>query len=116
MHPPGGKERLVAEFDGVPGGTELRLEGGIIFEYAFRHEPHLSTTHYGVEDAATGESLLRISQPAGLEGVQKASHALPAGGPRTVKVWVQADNADSRQVCLDVFALGAGAVISREGT
>ncbi|HZH75479.1 MAG TPA: hypothetical protein VEY88_05570 [Archangium sp.] len=106
MHPPGGKERLVAEFDGVPGGTELRLEGGIIFEYAFRHEPQLSTTHYGVEDAATGEALLNISHPAGLEGVQKASRALPAGAPRTVRVWVQADNADSRQVCLDVFAEG----------
>ncbi|MGZ3459850.1 MAG: hypothetical protein ACXU86_15245, partial [Archangium sp.] len=52
MHAPGGKQRLVAEFDGVPAGTELRLEGGIIFEYAVRHEPGLSTTHYGVEDAA----------------------------------------------------------------
>jgi hypothetical protein len=116
MHPPGGQQRLVAEFDGVPGGTELRLEGGIIFEYAVRHEPHLSTTHYGVEDAATSESLLEISQPAGLEGVQKASRALPPGGPRTVKVWVQADNPDSRQVCLDLFALGDAAVVSREGT
>jgi hypothetical protein len=116
MHPPGGKERLVAELDGVPGGTELRLEGGIIFEHAVRREPRLSTTHFGVEDAASREQLLQISQPPGLEGVLKASHTLSPGEPRTVKVWVQADNPDSRQVCLDLFALGDGAVVSREGT
>ncbi|WP_257460693.1 hypothetical protein [Archangium lipolyticum] len=116
MHAPGGKQRLVAEFDGVPGGTELRLEGGIVFEYAVQRAPHLRTTHYGVEDVASRESLVQIAQPPGLEGVQKASRALPPGEPRTVKVWVQADNADTRQVCLDVFALGDGAVVSREGT
>ncbi|PTL77754.1 hypothetical protein [Vitiosangium sp. GDMCC 1.1324] len=116
MHPPGGKQRLVAEFDGVPAGTELRLEGGIIFEYAFPRAPHLSTTHFGVEDAASHEQLLEISQPPGLEGVLKASRVLPMGDPRTVKVWVQADNPDTRQVCLDVFALGDGATVSREGT
>jgi hypothetical protein len=116
MHPPGGKERLVAEFAGVPAGTELRLEGGIIFEHAVRREPRLSTTHFGVEDAASRETLLLISQPPGQEGVLKASRALPPGEPRTVKVWVQADNPDSRQVCLDLFALGDGAVVSREGT
>lgn len=116
MHAPGGPERLVAEFDGVPGGTELRLEGGIIFEYAVRHEPGLSTVHFGVEDAATHEPLVEIAQPPGLEGVQKGSRVLPPGGPRTVKVWVRADNPETRQVCLDVFALGDGAVVSREGT
>jgi hypothetical protein len=115
MHPPGGEERLVAELDGVPWGTELRLEGGIIFEHAVRREPHLSTTHFGVEDAASRESLLQISQPPGLEGVLEASRVLPPGEPRTVKVWVRADNPDSRQVCLDLFALGDGAVVSREG-
>ena len=108
MHPPGGTERLVAEFEGVPGGTELRLEGGIIFEHAVAHSPGLSVTHFGVEDAARHESLLEISLPPGLEGVQKASRALPPGESRTVKVWTQADNPDRRQVCLDVFALGAG--------
>jgi hypothetical protein len=116
MHAPGGQQRLVAEFDGVPAGTELRLEGGIIFEYASHHDSRLSTAYYGVEDAATREPLLEIAQPPGLEGVQKASRALPQGGPRTVKVWVRADNPDRRQVCLDLFALGDGSVVSREGT
>ena len=108
MHPPGGAERLVAEFDGVPGGTELRLEGGIIFEHAFKHDPGLSVTHLGVEDATHHEPLMEISLPPGREGVQRASHELPPGGPRTVRVWTQADNPESRQVCLDLLALGAG--------
>ncbi|ATB27836.1 hypothetical protein MEBOL_001281 [Melittangium boletus DSM 14713] len=107
MHPPGGPQRLVAEFDGVPGGTELRLEGGIIFEHAAARAPRLSITHLGVDDARSQEPLMSISVPPGLEGVQKTSRALPPGEPRTVKVWVQADNPESRQVCLDVLALGS---------
>lgn len=107
MHPPSGPERLVAEFDGVPGGTGLRLEGGIIFEFAHPKDPRLSPTRLGVDDARTGESLLEVVLPPGLEGVQRAERALPPGEPRTVKVWTQAANAESRQVCLDVFALGA---------
>lgn len=105
MHAPGGQERLVAEFDGVPGGTALRLEGGIIWELAWQKDARLSTTHLGVDDAS-GERLLSISLPPGLEGVQHDEKRLPPGAPRTVKVWVQADNPDKRQVCLDVFALG----------
>lgn len=114
MHPPGGPELLVAEFDGVPGGTELRLEGGIIFEHAFPKAPQLRTVHMGVEDAVNHERLLEVSQPPGLEGVRKAWRALPPGEPRTVRVWVQADNADTRQVCLDLFALGEATTASRE--
>ncbi len=106
MHPPGGKERLVAEFDGVPGGTGLRLEGGIVSEYAFGR-PHLSTVFMGVDDARTGERLLDIAVPQGLEGVQRAERQLPAGEARTVKVWTQADNPELRHVCLEVLALGA---------
>ncbi|WPB79694.1 hypothetical protein KYC5002_11135 [Archangium violaceum] len=116
MHAPGGTQRLVAEFDGVPADTELRLEGGLISEYASHHDARLSTAYYGVEDAATREPLLEIAQTPGLEGLQKAWRALPPGEPRTVKVWVRAENPERRQVCLDVFALGDGAVVSREGT
>lgn len=105
MHAPGGKQRLVAEFDGVPGNTGLRLEGGIIFEFAHPKDPKLSTSHLGVDDAASGARLLEVSIPPGREGVQKAEVSLPPGAPRTVKVWVQADNPESRQVCLDVMAL-----------
>ena len=114
MHPPGGPQRLVAEFDGVPGGTELRLEGGIIFEYAHSRAPHLSITHLGVEDARQDEPLLSLALPPGLEGVQRASRVLPPGEARTVRVWVQADNAETRQVCLDLLALGERPAGARE--
>jgi len=107
MHAPGGPERLVAEFDGVPAGTALRLEGGIIWEQAWRRDARYTTTRLGVDDAASGERLLDVPLPPGLEGVQHQERALPPGAPRTVKVWVQADNPDRRQVCLDVWALGA---------
>jgi hypothetical protein len=106
MHAPGGPTRLVAEFDGVPGGTALRLEGGIIFEHAWVRDPGLRPALMGVDDAASGERLLEVVLPPGLEGVQSQERPLPPGGPRTVRVWVRADNPDRRQVCLDVFALG----------
>jgi hypothetical protein len=95
----------VAEFDGVPAGTTLRLEGGIIFEHAWPRAPHLRTAYMGVDDAS-GERLMEVAIPPGLEGVQRASHELPPGPGRTVRVWVRAENADTRQVCLDLFALG----------
>jgi hypothetical protein len=105
MHPPGGKDRLVAEFDNVPAGTSLRIEGGIIFEYTFGR-PLLSDIHMGVEDARSGEKLLDTVVKQGVPGVQEAERELPPGPPRTVKIWSQADNAEARQLCLDVFALG----------
>jgi hypothetical protein len=116
MHAPGGRERLVAEFDGVPGGTALRLEGGIIFEHAVQREPHLTPALLGVDDAASGQRLLELALPPGLEGVQHVERALPAGEPRTVKVWVRSDREERRQVCLDVLALGeaVGAATAKE--
>jgi hypothetical protein len=105
MHPPGGPDRLVAEFDGVPSGTGLRLEAGITFEHTFGN-PQLSNIHTGVDDARSGERLLDMVVPQGVPGVQKAERQLPPGEPRTVKVWSQADNAEQRHLCLDLFALG----------
>jgi len=106
MHPPGGADRLVAEFDGVPGGTGLRIEGGITFESTFGRS-HLSNIRMGVDDARTGEQLLDVVVPQGVPGLQKAERALPPGEPRTVKIWSQATNPELRHLCLDVFALGA---------
>jgi hypothetical protein len=106
MHPPGGPERLVTEFEGVPGGTGLRLEGGFTFDTGFSR-PHLDTVRLGVDDAGTGERLLDMALPQGLMGWQKAERELPPGAPRTVKVWTQVSNPELRHVCLEVFALGA---------
>lgn len=109
MHAPGGPQRLVAEFQGVPADTEWRLEAGIVSEFASHQGPRLSTTHVGVEDARGRESLMTLSLPPGREGVQRVARALPPGPARTVRLWVQANNAESRQVCLDLLALGPGA-------
>ncbi len=108
MPPPGGRERLVAEFDDVPVDTEWRLEAGIASEFSTHHGPRLSVTHLGVEDAASRESLLTLHLPPGREGLVRAARAMPSGRPRAVRLWVQADNAESRQVCLDFLALAPG--------
>jgi hypothetical protein len=107
MHAPGGPVRLVAEFADVPAAALLRLEGGIVGEHAAQRSGRLTPAHLGVEDASTGDSLLRLSLPPGTEGLQRADRAgLPGEGPRTLRVWTQSDLADLRWVCLDVAALG----------
>ncbi|MBZ4410248.1 hypothetical protein K8640_18745 [Myxococcus sp. XM-1-1-1] len=105
MPAPPGDQKLVAEFDGVPGDVSLSLEGGIIFEYAFPKDAQLTTALLGVDDAASGERLLDVAIAPGQEGVKKAEVRLPPGAPRTVKVWVRSRNPDRRQVCLDVLAV-----------
>ncbi len=55
----------MAEFDGVPGGTGLPLEGGIIFEYPLWPLPTWSNVRMGVDDARTGERLLDVALPQG---------------------------------------------------
>ncbi|NTX00755.1 hypothetical protein [Myxococcus sp. CA040A] len=105
MPAPGGAKRLVAELDGVPGDVGLRLEGGIIFEYAFPRDARLTTAMLGVDDAASGARLLEVAIPPGQEGVKKSEVHLPSGEARTVKVWVRSENPDRRAVCLDVLAV-----------
>ncbi|MHB8878303.1 MAG: hypothetical protein ACYC8T_31795 [Myxococcaceae bacterium] len=110
LHPPGGASRLVAEFPLVPAGSRLSLEGGVIWEHAYRHDPAVTVTRIGVDQVGTGRTLLELSLPPGLEGLQRsaaASSTLPA--PLAVKLWVQSDNADGRETCVDLFSLGPSA-------
>jgi hypothetical protein len=115
MHPPGGPARLVAEFPSVPAAALLRLEGGISGEQAAQRGPRLRPAQLGVDDARSGEALLRLSLPPGREGLLREERAwgaspgtdAPAG--RALRVWTQADSAEARPVCLDVAALGPAA-------
>jgi hypothetical protein len=107
MHPPGGARRLVAEFDGVPAGTQLRLGAGLIWEHARAVDPRrISTTR--VTAAVDGEPLLALELPPGREGMQEREHALPPGAARTVAVSVQAERAQARWVCVELQALQGG--------
>jgi hypothetical protein len=107
MAPPGGRRRLVAEFPQVPPGTHLSLEGGLIWDRGYFHGPEVSATRFGVEEVGSGQSLLEVSLPPGVEGVRRAELSLPAGtGPLAVRLWSQADRPDLRELCVDLFAQG----------
>jgi hypothetical protein len=108
MHPPGGPTKLVAEFHSVPVAHWLRLKGGIIWEYAPRHEPGLTTTYVGVDDSRDNRPLLRLAIPPGQEGMQETELAAPPSVGPTVdlKVWVQSDNPAARETCVDLVSEG----------
>jgi len=104
--PPGGNLRLVAEFSQVPPGALLRLEGGLIWDRgAFRGAPY-SLTHFGVEDAQSGKPLLRVDLPPGLEGLQRAEAPADFTAPGTLRLWSQADRAELRELCVELWVLG----------
>ena len=105
FHPPGGPARLVAEFPEVPASAALSLEAGIIWEHAPRREPTLTALSLGVDDARTGRALVSLVVPPGLEGVQRAEGG-PLTEPGPVRLWVQSNNPEARESCVDLFALG----------
>jgi hypothetical protein len=107
MHPPGGPGRLVAEFPSVPTGEELALEAGLIWEWALARGPGFTPVNVGVDDA-NGRSLLSLFIPAGLQQLQHASAASPAGGP--MRLWIQSDQAEARGTCVELKSRGKPAV------
>ncbi len=106
MHPPGGSQRLVAEFQVGPAASSatLRLQAGLIWEHARAVDPRrISTTHVTAE--AEGLHALRLELPPGHEGLRAAEQPLPPGAPRTVRVAVQAERAQARWVCVQLQAV-----------
>lgn len=106
MHPPGGAQRLVAEFEaGLPGaGGALRLEAGLIWEHARSVDPaRISSVQVTAE--AEGLAPLQLELPPGQEGMRTREQALPAGEARSVRVAVQAERAQTRWVCVQLQAL-----------
>lgn len=106
FRPPGGPARLVAELPDVPAGAYLSLEGGLVWDRGYFHGGGYTATNLGVDDAKSGERLLDLSIPPGLEGVQHAEARTSPGGPRTLKLWSQSDNAELRELCLDLLSQG----------
>lgn len=105
LHAPGGKERLVAEFDHVPGGATLRLAAGIVWEHAWKHDPSL--TPYDVSlRAAGGRVVGGLRVPVGKEGLLHRD--LPPGPPgeRTLAIAVQSDRFPERDGCVELTAIG----------
>ena len=104
--PPGGNRRLVAEFPGVPQGALLQLQGGLIWDRGSFRGAQYSVTRFGVEDAGTGRSLLRIDLPPGLEGAQRAEAKPDFTPPGTLRLWSQAERAELRELCVELTVFG----------
>jgi hypothetical protein len=97
--PPGGATRLVAEFSNVPAADVLRLTTGHIWErFGSKAE---APTDFGVE--VNGDA--QVTPIArGLEKVWRVDRPNTAAG--TVRAWVQAPDANARDVCFELTGFG----------
>jgi hypothetical protein len=103
MHPPGGATRLVVELPPAPPGR-LRLESGIAWEQAWKHEANLTPVVTTVENVQGGQPLARLELPPGREGFQVAEVTLPE--PASLKVSTQSANESQRDSCVRLRVLG----------
>lgn len=106
MNPPGGAERVVAEFDHVPSAPLLRLSAGYTWDRGYSHDPDLSTVHVSLDDLDTGEPLAHVDLVPGHQGLFHADAKLDGTGTHRVKLWVQADNPRLRDMCVRLAAFG----------
>jgi hypothetical protein len=108
MHPPGGSQRLVAEFslDGAQGEAGLlRLEGGVAGEEAVQAGSGLTAVAFGVEDGAADGALLEQRLEPGTEGLMRTERAWQARGPAVLKLWSQSDRPERRHLCVELSLL-----------
>lgn len=104
MQPPGGPARLVVEFPAGVASDALSLEAGLIWDRGYFGHASLTPVRIGVDDGAQGRPLMEIVLPPGREGLQRAKAEQVAVSP--VRLWTQADNAELREVCVDLFGYG----------
>jgi hypothetical protein len=99
FYPPGGPVKLVAEFPNVPAASSLQLITGYIWERgAYRNA---DSTDVGFEAGGSSEVTRLL---AGVEKVYRIEKTNTPAGP--VRVWVQATNPSSREVCFELYGFG----------
>jgi len=102
LSPPGGQARLVVELPPSPAADRLSLEAGLIWERAAYTNPHLRPVVVGVDGA--GGTLAQVTIAPGEEGFHRqVLPGLPAG---SLRLWIRAEVAESREVCVDLLAQG----------
>jgi hypothetical protein len=106
MHPPGGPAKLVAEVAEAPAGR-LRLEAGIAWEQAWKHDANLTPLAVGVDHAGTGGSIARVDIAPGAEGFFSSDAVLPS--PTPLRLWTQSSNEALRDACVELRVLGPSA-------
>ena len=105
MAPPGGPDRLVAEWTDVPPAALTLLEGGIIWEHAPR-TTGVTPLHVGVEDSGPVRSHATLTVAPGTEGMQQLTVPPSGNASRSLKVWTQSDSREGREACVSLRAFG----------
>jgi hypothetical protein len=107
MPPPGGDQRLVLAFRGLPPAGTLHLQGGLVGEHAVQRGRGLTPVHFGVR-RPDGTSLIAHTLPPGTEGQVHLTHRLGAGDD-ALELWSQSGRAERRALCLRLRAFGDAA-------
>lgn len=99
FYPPGGPTKLVAEFSNVPATDTLELITGYAWERGYYRNQ--DSTDFGVEVNGAAEVTTLLP---GVEKVYRVERSNTAAG--TVRAWVQANNAQNREVCFELLGYG----------
>lgn len=107
LRPPGGKARAVVEFPEVPPGSTWRLEAGYVWNRgSIVVSPSgfpLTPVELGADDAVTGETLMRLNLPVGVQGNQHAERVPPRLSSKGINLWIKSENPESRETCVDFW-------------
>jgi hypothetical protein len=111
MHPPGGPQRLVAEFRVEPGpASTLRLEGGVVGEEAVQTGGNLTPVAFGVESLPDRTPLFEQQLAPGTEGLHRTDREWQSPEATVLKLWSQSERPDRRQLCIELSALLPGSI------
>lgn len=99
LHPPGGDNRIVAEWSNVQPGERLQLEGGIVWEHAAKAGDVSDVT---VSAQVNGNPVLFMNIKAGVETFYRHEAPSPPG-PFTLRLVAQAQNPAHRELCIGLF-------------
>jgi hypothetical protein len=102
LFPPGGANKIVAEFPQAPGAESMSLYAGYIWDRGYF--PDRGPTDVAAD--VNGAPVALINLPAGREGLQRAISGPVAAGS-TVRVWTRAQNPDLRETCVELYGFGA---------
>ncbi len=97
VHPPPAPARLVLTLPEDSIAASVRVDVGIFWEHAAKREAALRPVAITLEGAA---ALASISLPPGEEGLQTIEQRLLPGGAHGVRLTVQTENPESRELCL----------------
>lgn len=104
LFPPGGPAKLVVELAGVTASDSLALVGGFIWDRGYFHDERFTEARLQVD--VNGVQAAAIDFPKGRFGLQRAEGGAVAAGS-TVRVWSRSQNAELRDLCVEVDGFGS---------